>query len=133
MTYNGKPVIQKQAPAACPADAKCCTCLFCEAGGCVYPNSTECWSPGPAQDISSSLPNCLIIGDSVSNQYTPVVTALLNATCKVTWLAKAYVANDTQHARPLTTVSLPSAGAARALRGWRLSEQRRVWLEEPPG
>ena len=83
MSYNGKPVMQKQGPAACPAEAKCCTCLFCEAGGCVYPNSTECWSPGPGQDISSDLPNCLIIGDSVSNQYTPVVTSLLNSTCKV--------------------------------------------------
>ncbi len=83
MTYNGKPFMQKQGPAACPAGAKCCTCLFCEAGGCIYPNSTECWSPGPGQDISTDLPNCLIIGDSVSNQYTPVVTALLNSTCKV--------------------------------------------------
>lgn len=83
MTYQGKPVIQHQGPAACPAGAKCCTCLFCEAGGCIYPNSTECWSPGPGQDISSDLPNCLIIGDSVSNQYTPVVAELLNSTCKV--------------------------------------------------
>jgi len=29
------------------------------------------------------MPNCLIIGDSVSNQFTPVVATLLNTTCKV--------------------------------------------------
>ena len=83
MTYNGHVVTQKQGPSACPANASCCACLFCAANGCKYPGSNECWSPGPGREISASLPNCLVIGDSVSNQYTPHVAALLNDTCLV--------------------------------------------------
>jgi len=38
------------------------------AAGCIFANTTICCSPGPALEPSTTLPNCLIIGDSVSDQ-----------------------------------------------------------------
>jgi hypothetical protein len=82
MTYNGRTFSQYQGPAACPANATCCVSLFANSNGCKYPGSDEC-SVGAQGPISEALPNCLVIGDSVSNQYTPHVAALLNTTCMV--------------------------------------------------
>eukprot|EP00037_Helgoeca_nana_P025837 m.286430 g.286430 ORF g.286430 m.286430 type:complete len:339 (-) comp27056_c0_seq5:104-1120(-) len=69
--------------AACPNDATCCVEQYFGANGCVFANTTTCCSPGPALVPSTTLPNCLIIGDSVSDQYTPTVAKLLNTTCQV--------------------------------------------------
>eukprot|EP01052_Picozoa_sp_SAG31_P051393 SAG31_NODE_12184_length_960_cov_2.041812_1_plen_210_part_10 len=82
MTYNGRQFVQNQGPAACPVNATCCVSMFAESNGCKYPGSNECWM-GAQGPISTTLPNCLVIGDSVSNQYTPHVAMLLNSTCKV--------------------------------------------------
>lgn len=68
---------------ACPADATCCTHEYFGAPGCVFAGTTECCAPGPALEPSTTLPNCLIIGDSVSDQYTPSVADLLSTTCQV--------------------------------------------------
>ena len=60
--------------------------MYFGASGCevMQPNGqTVCCSPGPALNISTTLPNCLVIGDSVSDQYTPSVARLLNTTCLV--------------------------------------------------
>lgn len=45
--------------------------------------TTTCCAPGAALNISTTLPNCLIIGDSVSDQYTPSVAVLLSKKCLV--------------------------------------------------
>ena len=100
--------MQAQAPAACPAEAECCTCVFCQASGCRcepssarapksrqvpraapsrghvtrsrlavavasraprlarYPGDGNCYGPGPDQSLSTTLPNCLIIGARIS-------------------------------------------------------------------
>lgn len=42
-----------------------------------------CCSPGAREPPSAALPNCLILGDSVSIGYAPAVEKLLRATCKV--------------------------------------------------
>ena len=69
---------------ACPLNATCCVHEYYGANGCQFAeNPTLCCAPGPALEPSTTLPNCLIIGDSVSMQYTPAVAKLLNATCKV--------------------------------------------------
>lgn len=71
-------------PAACPNDAQCCTHMYYQSAGCIFPeHPTECCSPGPPLEPSTTMPNCLIIGDSVSEQYTPAVAKLLNTTCMV--------------------------------------------------
>jgi hypothetical protein len=60
--------------------------MYFGASGCevMQPNGkTVCCSPGPALTVSTTLPNCLVIGDSVSDQYTPSVARLLNTTCLV--------------------------------------------------
>ena len=75
----------KSAPglSACPLNATCCTEQYFQRSGCVFAGTTSCCSPGPGSPVSATLPNCLIIGDSVSEQYAPMVARLLNATCKV--------------------------------------------------
>ena len=42
-----------------------------------------CCAPGPKEPPSATLPNCLIIGDSVSEGYLPHVASALATTCKV--------------------------------------------------
>lgn len=101
---------------ACPADAKCCTHGYFGAPGCVFANTTNCCAPGPALEPSTTLPNCLIIGDSVSDQYTPSVAKLLQSTCQVQhapWVGGGS-ANDAssglynlQHCRWLRTALRP--------------------------
>ena len=39
---------------------------------------TTCCAPGPALPVSSTLASCLIVGDSVSQQYTPSVAELMD-------------------------------------------------------
>jgi hypothetical protein len=68
---------------ACPINATCCVHPYFKANGCIYAGTTECCSPGPPLEPSTTLPNCLIIGDSVSEQYTPHVASLLKTTCQV--------------------------------------------------
>ena len=72
--------------ANCLATEACCTEMYFGASGCMVQQpsgDTTCCAPGPALPVSTTLPNCLIIGDSVSDQYTPSVAALLNTTCLV--------------------------------------------------
>jgi len=44
---------------------------------------TRICGPGPALPPSTSIPNCLVLGDSVSIGYTGIVTHLLNESCLV--------------------------------------------------
>ena len=70
----------------CLAGETCCVEQYFGAPGCEVqlPNGgTVCCAPGPPLPLSTTLPNCLVIGDSVSDQYTPSVAALLNKTCFV--------------------------------------------------
>ena len=72
--------------ANCFANETCCVEQYFGASGCevaLPSGGTTCCAPGPPLNISTTLPNCLIIGDSVSDQYTPSVAALMNATCLV--------------------------------------------------
>lgn len=68
---------------ACPDDASCCVDQYFGASGCIFAGTNHCCSPGPALEPSTTMPNCLIIGDSVSVQYTSSVAKLLNGTCMV--------------------------------------------------
>ena len=45
--------------------------------------NNTCCKPGPPNPPSHNLPNCLILGDSVSIGYTSVVTDILKSTCQV--------------------------------------------------
>lgn len=104
---------------ACFADETCCTHQYYGAEGCdvaLGGGVTTCCAPGPALPVSSTLPNCLIIGDSVSDQYTPSVAKLMNGVCKVQhapWVGGGS-ANDArnglfnlQHCRWLRTALRP--------------------------
>ena len=68
---------------ACPLNATCCVEQYFGANGCIFAGTEKCCAPGPPLELSTTLPNCLVIGDSVSDQYTPPVAKLLNATCQV--------------------------------------------------
>jgi len=68
---------------ACPDSAQCCIHQYFGAEGCIFANTSTCCAPGPALEPSPTLPNCLIIGDSVSDQYTPTVADLLKDVCQV--------------------------------------------------
>ena len=71
---------------ACYSDEACCSGMYFGAPGCEVKTpsaGTVCCAPGAALPVSSTLPNVLIIGDSVSDQYTPSVAARLNATALV--------------------------------------------------
>ena len=70
-------------PAACPAGARCCVAEYFKSEGCVFAGGTRCCPPGPALEASRTLPNCLVIGDSVSEQYTPLVAKMLAGKCQV--------------------------------------------------
>jgi hypothetical protein len=70
----------------CLLSETCCVEQYFGAPGCnvVLPTGgTVCCAPGPPLALSTTLPNCLVIGDSVSDQYTPSVAKLLNETCLV--------------------------------------------------
>ena len=72
--------------ANCFSDEACCVEQYFGASGCMVQtanNGKVCCAPGPSLDISPTLQNVLVIGDSVSDQYTPVVHSLLNASALV--------------------------------------------------
>ncbi len=72
--------------ANCFASEACCTAMYFGASGCEVPlptGGTYCCAPGPPLNVSTTLPNCLVIGDSVSDQYTPSVASLLEGKCQV--------------------------------------------------
>ena len=72
-----------QYPSACPSDGRCCVEQYFKAPGCVFAGTTKCCSVGPPLPVSTTKKNCLVIGDSVSEQYTPSVAKLLDAECLV--------------------------------------------------
>ena len=66
----------------CPSTSTCCHHQYSPSGwGCTV-NSTCCLL-GPAKPPSTTLPNCLVLGDSVSIGYTPHVIAHLSQDCLV--------------------------------------------------
>jgi len=72
--------------ANCFSDEACCVEQYFGASGCEVQTRTAgkvCCAPGPPLNASTTLPNVLVIGDSVSDQYTPGVAARLNATALV--------------------------------------------------
>jgi hypothetical protein len=80
------PTNMSKGSAACFLNETCCTAQYFGASGCevLLPNGDKtCCAPGAALPISATLPNCLIIGDSVSDQYTPSVAVLLKDKCLV--------------------------------------------------
>eukprot|EP00117_Sycon_ciliatum_P035470 scpid89431/ scgid26879/ len=73
----------------CPASASgCCNFTQPVQKGCVI-NGT-CCRQGVLKPPSTTLPNCLILGDSVSDGYTPIVQQILNQTCQVQHTPYAY-------------------------------------------
>ena len=104
---------------ACFDGEACCTHQYFGADGCevsLGAGRTTCCAPGPALPVSDTLPNCLIIGDSVSDQYTPSVAALLKDVCKVQhapWVGGGSANNaanglfNLQHCRWLRTALRP--------------------------
>lgn len=76
-----------QGLANCLINETCCNGMYFGASGCevMSPNGkgTICCAPGAALNVSTTMPNVLIIGDSVSDQYTPSVARILNTTCLV--------------------------------------------------
>jgi hypothetical protein len=70
----------------CTNDSICCTSQYSPTNyGCkhIQRNNSDCCKPGPPLEPSTVIPNCLVIGDSVSIGYTPIVAQLLNSTCQV--------------------------------------------------
>eukprot|EP01045_Picozoa_sp_COSAG04_P005481 COSAG04_NODE_255_length_18797_cov_46.325968_7_plen_201_part_00 len=68
---------------------ECCTHSFYSDGGPTVAGwgcklaSGACCSPGAKEPPSTTLPNCLVIGDSVSEGYIGHVASLLRTKCKV--------------------------------------------------
>lgn len=80
------PTANASGRAACLPGEKCCVEQYFGASGCevaLPAGGTMCCAPGPALPVSTTLPNCLVIGDSVSDQYTPSVAALMAGKCLV--------------------------------------------------
>ena len=72
--------------ANCFSDEACCAGQYFGASGCMVKTpfaGSQCCAPGPPLAVSSTLPNVLVIGDSVSDQYTPSVAARLNRSALV--------------------------------------------------
>lgn len=68
----------------CPSATQCCTQQWSPTTfGCAIPGATRCCKPGVENPPSTTLPNCLIIGDSVSIGYTGVVQKALDGVCQV--------------------------------------------------
>ena len=60
--------------ASCLANEQCCVHEYYGASGCEVTTAAgtkTCCAPGPARATSTTMPNVLVIGDSVSNQYGP--------------------------------------------------------------
>jgi hypothetical protein len=68
----------------CPASAVCCPAQYSPtACGCQLAPSSPCCLPGPALEASKILPNCLVIGDSVSIGYTGIAAIQLSDICQL--------------------------------------------------
>eukprot|EP00545_Synedropsis_sp_CCMP1620_P003181 CAMPEP_0119007208 /NCGR_PEP_ID=MMETSP1176-20130426/2853_1 /TAXON_ID=265551 /ORGANISM="Synedropsis recta cf, Strain CCMP1620" /LENGTH=266 /DNA_ID=CAMNT_0006959311 /DNA_START=87 /DNA_END=883 /DNA_ORIENTATION=- len=68
---------------SCSSEIQCCKARYSPTSfGCLS-NGTFCCTPGPSLEPSPHLPNCLIIGDSVSIGYTPAATLLLQDVCQL--------------------------------------------------
>ena len=65
----------------CPTGSTCCNLTQPVQKGCVI--NGQCCRQGVLKPASTSHPNCLVLGDSVSNGYTPLVQAALSAICQV--------------------------------------------------
>ena len=102
-----------QGLANCFANETCCGGGYFGASGCevMLPDGKSvCCAPGPAFNVSTTMPNCLVIGDSVSDQYTPSVAKLLNTTCLV---QHAPWVRTPMNALP-TTYTIPAKSKLRA-------------------
>ena len=75
------------AQSKCPADRDCCEAQYSPSGfGCTNESGDGCCLLGPAlspAEINPELPNCLIMGDSVSIGYVIPVALALAPVCNV--------------------------------------------------
>lgn len=73
------PTVNASGRASCLAGETCCVEQYFGASGCMVQTAAGkvCCAPGPALPVSATLKNVLIIGDSVSDQYTPSVASKL--------------------------------------------------------
>jgi hypothetical protein len=63
--------------------SSCCPAPFSPTQfGCSIGNDI-CCKPGPELEPSTDLPNCLVIGDSISIGYTPIAAQLLQSECRL--------------------------------------------------
>lgn len=103
---------------ACPTGATCCNHAFYNAYGCQFEPTGGCCAPGAALEPSKTMANCLIIGDSVSLGYTPLVAGIMarNQSCQVQhapWVGGGSANNaanglaNLQHCRWLSTAMRP--------------------------
>ena len=83
----------------CPSIAQCCFNRYSPSNLGCHPSKdygtnisqgcgdnqpvNQCCKPGPAKPMSTKLPNCIILGDSVSIGYNGIVTELLAKECQV--------------------------------------------------
>ena len=70
----------------CPADRDYCPYQYSPTGqGCTAADGDTCCLPGAklTPDPESAIPNCLILGDSVSRGYGPYVASQLDGVCNV--------------------------------------------------
>lgn len=70
----------------CSNGSTCCESVYSPTRkGCqnLVPKDSYCCKPGASMEPSVSLPNCLVIGDSVSIGYTPVATKILASVCQL--------------------------------------------------
>ena len=79
------PTVNASGHANCLSDESCCVEQYFGASGCLVQTAVGkvCCAPGPALPISATLKNVLIIGDSVSDQYTPSVAQKLASSALV--------------------------------------------------
>jgi hypothetical protein len=73
-------------PTFCANESTCCESEYSPTKyGCrnLLPNESNCCKPGPSMEPLASLPNCLVIGDSVSIGYTPIAAKILESVCQL--------------------------------------------------
>ena len=70
----------------CSNDGTCCDSEYSPTKyGCrnLVASDSYCCKPGPSIQPIVSLPNCLVIGDSVSIGYTPIAAKILESVCQL--------------------------------------------------